>query len=119
MLARMPRLLHRLVLVAIVALSASLTACTRAIAPGAPSASHTIIPAPVSVESAQGDFHVTASTTIVVPPNDEAVVKVGRYLSALIGVAAGPQPPAVVTSSSNSAGAIYLTLTQNGEPEAY
>src|SRR5689334_19500249 len=70
-----------------------------------------IVPTPVSIQAGTGEFIVTPATAIVVPPDNEQVAKIGRYLSAYIGVAAGPEPPAVLTDAASSpASAIRLTI---------
>lgn len=82
---------------------------------------HGIIPTPVSIDIASsGEFRITPTTTIVVSPGDARVMKVGNYLAALIGQAAGPQPPAVlVAGSTNPANAIHLTLGKVEGDEGY
>lgn len=85
-----------------------MVACARG--PSAPTA-HTIVPTPVAVEPAGGEFRVTPATVIVVSPDSEPVRKVAGYLSSLIGLAAGPEPPAIVAgTAAPPAGAIHLTL---------
>ncbi|MGH9315429.1 MAG: beta-N-acetylhexosaminidase [Vicinamibacterales bacterium] len=87
------------------------------------SPTRTLIPAPRSVEARGGsEFVVTAETTIVVSPGDERVVKIGRHLADLIGLAAAPEPPRVVPAGAAVVpGSIHLRLgklSQAGE-EAY
>src|SRR5262249_13642146 len=70
-----------------------------------------IVPTPVTIQAGSGEFIVSPATAIVVPANNEQVAKIGRYLSAFIGIAAGPEPPAAVTEGSSSpASAIRLTV---------
>jgi hexosaminidase len=88
-----------------------------------PAAPHAFVPTPVSVEpSDAGEFRITESTVIVVPPGDEAAARVGRYLSAYIGLAAAQEPPAVQPAGASVPdGAIRLTLGENagGGDEGY
>jgi hexosaminidase len=82
-----------------------------------------LIPLPSIVEPGQGGpFVITDTTTIRVPAGDESLMRIGRYLSDFIGIAAGPQPPSVVTNAApGSPGAIDLQLgnvTATGD-EAY
>ena len=63
----------------------------RSAAPAAGPA-HAIVPTPVSVETASGEFRMTPTTVIVVPGNNEGVSSVAKYLSTFIGLAAGPEP---------------------------
>jgi hexosaminidase len=80
---------------------------------GATPDSRMIVPTPVSIEASGGEFRVTPATAIVIPPNNESVARLGRYLSAFIGLAAGPEPPAVVPDGPSApAGAIHLTLAR-------
>ena len=90
------------------AIGAHLDAQTRTPAAGPPS----FVPTPVSVNLApSGEFRVTRSTTIVVPPGNEAAAKVGRFLAAFIGLAAAPEPPAVVPADGPAPpGAIQLVI---------
>ncbi len=85
---------------------------------------HTLIPVPRSVEGRGGaEFIVTANTNILVPPGDERVAWIGRYVADLIGVAAGPDPLKVEVAgeSAAEAGAIRLRLEklEQGGEEAY
>lgn len=92
------------------------SSCAKAVrvrepAPPAPSAVQTLIPVPARVESAPGTFVVTPDTRIVVTPGDDRVFRIGRYLSDLIGLAAGLVPPRVEAAGAAApAGAIQLAL---------
>jgi hexosaminidase len=84
----------------------------------------TLIPVPRSVEGRRGaEFIVTANTKILVPPGDERVAWIGRYVADLIGVAAGPDPLKVEIAGESAveAGAIRLRLEklEQGGEEAY
>ena len=69
------------------------------------------VPTPVSVQAGAGEFRVTAATKIVVPAENAAAGKIGRWLSALIGQAAAPEAPEVVPAGPTlPAGAIQLVL---------
>ena len=51
---------------------------------------HAVLPLPQSIEFSGGlPFVVTAETSIVVPPGNERAAAIGRFLSDLIGLAAG------------------------------
>jgi N-acetyl-beta-hexosaminidase len=103
--------------------AAAAAGCARLSAPGpAANTTHAFVPTPASVETQPGgDFVVTPATVIVAPVTSEAAVKVGRYLSSLIGRAAGPEPPAVVASGASvPSSAIQLRLgAVEGGDEAY
>jgi hexosaminidase len=71
---------------------------------------HAIVPTPVSVQAGAGEFRVTPTTVIVAPANNAAASTVAKYLSALIGLSAGPEPPKVVTDATSSTDAIRLVL---------
>jgi hexosaminidase len=91
--------------------SLGMIACEQRSAAPAASPIHAIVPTPVSVEGRSGEFRITPTTVIVVPANNEGASKVANYLSAFIGLAAGPEAPKVVPESTSSpAGAIRLTL---------
>ena len=52
-----------------------------------------LIPLPVRVESAPGEgFIITSATSIKVTPGRDGTEEAGRFLSHLIGIAAGPEP---------------------------
>jgi hexosaminidase len=54
---------------------------------------------------------VTPATSVRVPPGNEELVRVGRFLSDLIGIAAGPEPPRVEPDGgTGGAGAVHLQL---------
>jgi hexosaminidase len=100
-------------LVLLVATSLGLSASRQRSAAPAADSTRAIVPTPVSVATGSGEFIVTATTVIVVPANNERVATVAKYLSALIGLAAGPEPPKVVPSgASPPAGAIQLALAR-------
>lgn len=73
-----------------------------------------VIPLPLTVSPAAGPgFTITAQTMIVVSPGDEQAMRIGRYLSGLIGLAAAPEPPRVEpVGAAIPANAIHLRLTQ-------
>ena len=87
-----------------------------------PGSAHTLIPAPVSVETpGGGDFVVSADTVIGVTPGDEHAAWVGRYLSDFIGLAAGAAPPRVDAAAAPAAGMIHLGIgpVEGGGDEGY
>jgi hexosaminidase len=112
-----------IVLCASLAPSSSATiALGRAQAAPAPVAfvQHTLIPAPRSIELLSGEYVLTPGTAILVPAANEHAAWVGRYLSDLIGIAAGPEPLRVETGSA--AAGIRLQLNPAGpntNKEAY
>jgi hexosaminidase len=102
--------------VAILAVAVSSTAC-------AAPPTRTLIPVPASVEGrGRAEFVVTANTKIVVPPGDERVAWIGRYLVDLIGIAVSEAPLQVAGGEGpGAAGNISLRiakLAQAGD-EAY
>ena len=104
------------VLVVLLAASAcGRTANTRkpVVTPMATSLIHRVVPAPFTAEAGPGPgFTVTPATVIYVPPGDERAAAVGRYLSELIGIAAGPQPLAVEAApGAVPAGSIHLVTS--------
>ena len=101
----------RVLLVSALAISSfSNTAAGGQTPPAPTSPVHAIIPAPESFQALTGEFIVTADTAIVVPAGDEGAARVGRYLSDLIGIAAGPQPLRVRTGDALGTGNISLRL---------
>jgi hexosaminidase len=98
-----------------IVLVAGVTGCGRVSAPPAGSVvtapKNAFVPTPVSVENGSGEFTITAGTAIVVPAGNDAAAKVGRYLSAFIGLAEGTEPPKVLTAGEAIPdGAIHLAL---------
>lgn len=73
-----------------------------------------VIPLPVTASRSAGPgFTINAQTVIVVSPGDEAGLRIGRYLSDLIGIAAGPEPPRVEAAVAATPGnAIHLRIGQ-------
>jgi hexosaminidase len=71
-----------------------------------------VIPLPSSVEPATGDgFPFTEATTILTPAGNQEVIRIGQYLSALIGTAAGKTPPRVdQAGAAPPVGAVQLVL---------
>ena len=71
---------------------------------------HTIIPQPQTVTPAgSGEFVLGPQTVIYVPDGDADALRIGRYLSAVIGIAAAPEPPRVQPARSDApGGAIHL-----------
>ncbi|MGH9369895.1 MAG: beta-N-acetylhexosaminidase [Vicinamibacterales bacterium] len=70
-----------------------------------------LIPLPSTVEPAGGDYLVTPATAVRVPAGNDQLLRIGRFLSDLIGIAAGPEPPRVEPGgASGAAGAIHLEL---------
>ena len=54
---------------------------------------------------------ITPTTTIRVPAGDDHLLRIGRQLSDLIGIAAGPKAPAVEAGTAQgAAGGIHLQL---------
>ena len=86
--------------------------CAQRSGPPPAGPAHALVPTPVSVDTTGGgEFIVTPATVIVVPQNNEQVARVGRYLSAFIGLTAGPEPPTVVPAgAATPAAAIVLAL---------
>jgi hexosaminidase len=83
---------------------------------------HTLIPAPVSIETpGDGDFVVSANTTIGVTPGDDHSAWVARYLADFIGLAAGAAPPRVEGVAAPAAGMIQLGIgpVEGGGDEGY
>lgn len=110
------------VLVATCVASAGIAGRAMSQAAQAATPGHTFVPTPVSVTGGQGEFVITATTKIVVPAGNEEAAKIGRYLSAFIGLAAATQPLAVVPAGGPvPAGAIQLVLgqPQNAGAEGY
>ena len=73
--------------------------------------SHAVIPLPQSIDLVPGStFVVSAQTVIIVPPGDERVLAIGRFLSDWIGLAAAPAPPRVEAAGQTTpVGSIVLT----------
>jgi hexosaminidase len=99
----------------LVALAASSCARPAPIARPAPpplDAMHRVIPIPVSVVASTGNsFVVGPATAIVVTPDEAEAIEIGRFLSDLIGTAAGPETPQVVGGEGTiPEGSIHLTL---------
>jgi hexosaminidase len=83
---------------------------------------HTLVPRPTTFEPGTGDgFVVTPATAIYVPAGNEEMMRIGRFLSDWIGIAAGPTPPRVEVASPPPRDAIVLQLGQIADPagEAY
>jgi hexosaminidase len=82
-----------------------------------------LVPLPRTVRPAGGPgFTITADTVVVVSPGDDEGIRIAKYLSEVIGLAAAPLPPRVeVASASIPAGAIVLKLgdTSISGAEAY
>jgi hexosaminidase len=110
----MLRVMRRQLTCASVAFSIGLTGCGPRASPAPAAPPHAIVPTPVSVETTGGGaFRVTPGMAIVVPPGNEQAARVARYLSALIGLAAGPEPPAVIPDGpSTPVGGIHLALSR-------
>ncbi|HJO38053.1 MAG: beta-N-acetylhexosaminidase [Vicinamibacterales bacterium] len=98
----------------LVALAAASCARPTRLAPPEPppvSLMQRVIPAPVSIEPADGEFVLGPETAIVVTPNDADALAIGRFLSALIGTAAGSEAPRVVAGSETiPEGSIHINL---------
>ena len=110
----MLRLFSIAVLIGLTSLVAA--ACARrvpAISPMAVSSFSNVIPLPASVSrSPDPGFTINAQTIIVVSPGDESALRIGRYLSDTIGIAAAPEPPRVEAAVATIPGnAIHLRLT--------
>src|SRR5688572_3680659 len=84
-----------------------------------------LIPLPQTIAVAEGaEFVLGPETLIYIPAGDAEAQRIGRYLSDVIGIAAGPEPPRVEPEPSSAAsGGIHLRLsgTASGgkEAEAY
>lgn len=119
--------MRTLLAVAMTALLAG--ACARSARPAAtPGAArskpmqHTLVPRPSVYEPGTGDgFAVTPTTAIYVPAGSEEMLRIGRFLSDWIGIAAGPMPPRVDVAAPPPRDAIVLQLVPAGERpgEAY
>ena len=103
-------------------------ACARAPRPATPAAArskpmqHTLVPRPTSFEPGTGDgFVVSPTTAIYVPAGNEDLLRIGRFLSDWIGIAAAPMPPRVDVGTPPPRDAIVLQLGQIAETagEAY
>lgn len=107
-----------LVVAGVVVATVGLASCAKKTprAPQGPRASvsplFTLIPAPSSVaEGKGGSFPVTSTTSIVVSPGDARLLDIGRFLSELIGIAAGPERLRVEALAGPApAGSIALVL---------
>lgn len=101
----------------------AIVSCGRGREEAAPAAAaHALVPLPETVEWPAGDgFLLTGATTISVPSGNERAAWIGRYLSELVGLAAGDAPPAVNAGSAASTGVIQLRLASPAVPgsEAY
>ena len=92
--------------------------CARATRPAAtPGAArstpmqHTLVPRPTTFEPGNGDgFVVTPTTAIYVPAGNEEMIRIGRFLSDWMGIAAGPAPPRVDVGAPPPRDAIVLQL---------
>jgi hexosaminidase len=80
-----------------------------------------LIPLPRVVEPRQGDgFVLTPQTVIYVQDRSADAQRIGQYLSNVIGIAAGPEPPRVEPARTSPApGGIHLRLNDMKEPEGY
>lgn len=77
-----------------------------------PRAAHTIVPAPVSVQSRDGEpFTVTPATTILIQGSNEGAAAVGRHLARLVRIVESPGPPKIETGVDAARdGSIHLSL---------
>jgi hexosaminidase len=95
----------------IFAAAAACAACGRPAEPERPVIA--VVPAPSSIEAPGGaGFTVTPSTVISVSPGVEPALRIGRYLSDIIGLAAGDQPLRVATDATPQPG-IRLVLSDD------
>src|SRR6187402_2146425 len=104
---------------AVAALAGLAGACGGRMSPGS---AHTLIPAPVSVETpGGGDFVVSANTVVGVTPGDEHAAWVGQYLADFIGLAAAAAPPRVEIATAPVAGMIHVGIApvEGGGDEGY
>ena len=76
-----------------------------------------LIPLPETLQPGAGDrFTLGPDTVIYVPGGDAEADRLGRYLSDVIGIAAGPQPPAVKAApAGDPSPGIHLRLS-GGRP---
>ena len=89
---------------------------------GPAAAAPALIPVPRQLEPGRGDaFTLGPQTVIFVPDGDADAQRIGRYLSGVIGLAAGPEPPQVEPTRAGTAGAIHLRIggTAGGAAEGY
>src|SRR5439155_18493117 len=87
MLRRMPRQFTRALFVVLVAGLLAASSCSNR-SPAGTAPAHAIVPTPASEQAlGSGEFRVMPSTVIVVSPNSGTVLRIGTYLSALIGLA--------------------------------
>ena len=72
-----------------------------------------IIPLPQKTEAVAGEMFVLGPDTVIyVSGGDAEAERIGRYLSDVIGLAAGPQPPRVESARSSAApGGIHLRVS--------
>lgn len=77
---------------------------------------HRVIPRPVSIQPAAGDFTIHESTRVVVPEGNADAARVGQYLSALF--AAGPRPKPLIAAGSGEVHLVLGSLAGAGD-EAY
>ena len=80
-----------------------------------------LIPIPQKIEPGTGaPFALGPETVIYVPAGNSDVLRIGRYLSDVIGLAAGPAAPRVENGPSAApASGIFLRLGGSGAAEGY
>src|SRR5687767_10653570 len=109
-------------LLAIAACVLSITLFTRLAGQNVTPADPPLIPLPRTVEAQTGDgFSVGPKTVIYTQAGCAEAERIGRYLAAVIGIAAGPETPAVEPLRAGAAPAgIVLRLSSSiKEPEGY
>jgi hexosaminidase len=96
-------------------LSALITMIALTQNPSGPSPGFDIIPLPRAVEPRSGEgFTLGPQTVITFPEGQADAQRVARYLSGVIGIAAGPEAPRVEPAKAGAApGGIHLRLAGN------
>jgi hexosaminidase len=109
----MTRILAALAVTALLAEGCASARSSRAASParGSTPMQHSLVPRPTTFEPGTGDgFAVTPTTAIYVPAGNEQMMRIGRFLSDWIGIAAGPTPPRVEVGTPPPRDAIVLQL---------
>ncbi|HJU68256.1 MAG TPA: beta-N-acetylhexosaminidase [Gemmatimonadaceae bacterium] len=107
-------------LAAMILLAAALLGCPgpRQPGPATPTrATHTVVPAPVSIRASQSEPFRLDSTSAIVTTNVAEVARTGEMLAALLRPATGFPIP--VVGDTTRVGAIALRLNTNATGEAY
>jgi hexosaminidase len=106
----------KLTIAGLAAATLFVASCAKPVRPSAtpamPRATHTIVPAPVSVQPGEGEpFAVTPATSILVGSTDPRATAVARYLARLVRHAEAAEPTKVETNvAAPRDGSIHLAL---------